>query len=280
MAAAWVGEGAGLDGLAQPLRDVINDEAMVAPAPLREELGMLLLRCRARDQLVEGLGASARARYRAGVRALFVGPSGTGKTLAAGWLATRLGLPLYRVDLSAVTSKYIGETEKNLAQLLARAEQSEVVLLFDEADSLFGKRTDVKEANDRFANAQTNYLLQRMESFDGITLLTSNSRARFDPAFTRRLDVIIDFPPPGPAERRALWLAHLGASHGLTQRELNRLATAADLSGGAIRNVVLAAAVLVREEGRAVGYADVLCGLAGEYRKQGRQMPVELKTVG
>src|SRR5262249_57421353 len=114
-------------------------------------------------------------------------------------------VPLYRVDLASVTSKYIGETEKNLAQLLARAEQAEVVLLFDEADSLFGKRTDVNEANDRFANAQTNYLLQRIESFDGITLLTSNSRGRFDTAFSRRLDLVIEFPLPGPEERRALW---------------------------------------------------------------------------
>src|SRR4029079_14221279 len=101
-------------------------------------------------------------------RGLLVGPSGTGKTLAAGWLTAKLGLPLFRVDLASVTSKYIGETEKNLSQLLSRAEHAEVVLLFDEADSLFGKRTEVKDANDRFANAQTNYLLQRIESFDGI----------------------------------------------------------------------------------------------------------------
>ena len=114
------------------------------------------------------------------MRALFTGPSGTGKTLAAGWIATRLGLPLYRVDLASVTSKYIGETEKNLSQLLARAEQAEVILLFDEADSIFGKRTDITDSNDRFANAQTNYLLQRIENYDGIVLLTSNSQARFD----------------------------------------------------------------------------------------------------
>jgi hypothetical protein len=205
VAASWSGEGVGLEALALPLRDAISDEALVMTTTLSLELKTFLLRCRSRDGLAAGLGASAAARYHPGVRALFVGPSGTGKTMAAGWLARKLGLPLYRVDLASIISKYIGETEKNLAQLLARAERAEVVLLFDEADSLFGKRTDVKEANDRFANAQTNYLLQRIESFDGITILTSNSRSRFDEAFTRRLDMIVDFPLPGPEERRALW---------------------------------------------------------------------------
>ena len=277
VAASWIGEGAGLDALAQPITNAIPDEALVAPETLREELDMLLLRCRARDELARGLGASVTARYCPGVRALFVGPSGTGKTLAAGWLATKLGIPLYRVDLAAVTSKYIGETEKNLAQLLARAEQSEVVLLFDEADALFGKRTEVKEANDRFANAQTNYLLQRIESFDGITLLTSNSRVRFDTAFSRRLDMIIEFPAPGPEERRLLWQSHLGANHSLAQKELNQLSAMADLCGGHIRNVVLTAAVLAQEQNRPIEYKDVIAGLVSEYRKLGRQMPVELK---
>jgi SpoVK/Ycf46/Vps4 family AAA+-type ATPase len=203
-------------------------------------------------------------------------PSGTGKTLAAGWLATQLGLPLYRVDLAAVTSKYIGETEKNLAQLLARAEQAEVILLFDEADSLFGKRTDVKEANDRFANAQTNYLLQRIETFDGITLLTSNNRTRFDAAFSRRLDLIVEFPAPGPEERRALWLSHLGDAHTLTPRQINQLAVGADFTGGHIRNVVLTAAALARSADRKIEYADVLRGVEGEYRKLSRPVPGEL----
>ncbi|MCC9076844.1 ATP-binding protein [Litorilinea aerophila] len=275
--AARSGEGGGLDALAQLLPDSIPDEALVTPPTLQQELERLLLRCRARDGLVEGLGLSAVARYRPGVCALFVGPSGTGKTLAAGWLATRLGLPLYRVDLAAVTSKYIGETEKNLAQLLARAEQAEVILLFDEADSLFGKRTDVQQANDRFANAQTNYLLQRMEAYDGIAILTSNSRTRFDPAFTRRLDAIIEFAVPGPQERRALWLAHLGEHHRLPPQDLNRLAAAADLTGGHIRNVVLAAAVLAQQTSRPIEYRDILEGLKAEYRKLNKQMPVVLK---
>ncbi|MCI0744226.1 MAG: ATP-binding protein [Verrucomicrobia subdivision 3 bacterium] len=278
VAASWSGEGGGLDMLAQPIRDRIADEALVVTERLRGDLEMLLLRCRARDSLAEKLGASATARYHPGVRALFVGPSGTGKTLAAGWLATKMGMPLYRVDLASVTSKYIGETEKNLAQLLARAEQSEVVLLFDEADSMFGKRTEINEANDRFANAQTNYLLQRIESFDGITILTSNSRARFDEAFARRLDLIVEFPAPGPEERRRLWQSHLGENHALTQAELNQLAATADLCGGHIRNVVLAAAVRARTLGRPIDSSDLALGLISEYRKLGRQLPVELRV--
>jgi hypothetical protein len=274
--AARGGEGLGLDALAQLVAAPVPEHGLVLQEGVRADLELLLLRCRGRDRLVEGLGQAARTRFHPGVKALMVGPSGTGKTLAAGWLASRLGLPLYRVDLAAVTSKYIGETEKNLSDLMARAEQAEVVLLFDEADSLFGKRTEVKEANDRFANAQTNYLLQRIETYDGIVLLTSNSRERFDSAFNRRLDAIVDFALPGPRERHALWLAHLGEGQGLSEAELNRLAGVVDVAGGAIRNVVLAAAVLAREAGRPITLADVRRGLEAEYRKLSQSLPQEL----
>ncbi|MCP5227334.1 ATP-binding protein [Accumulibacter sp.] len=274
------GVGADLGALAELLAEDIPDAALIMTPALRSALDALLARCRLRDTLAEGLGAAARTRYRPGVRALLVGPSGTGKTLAASWVATRLGLPLYRVDLASVTSKYIGETEKNLSDLFARAEHAEVVLLFDEADSLFGKRTDVKDANDRFANQQTNYLLQRIESFEGIVLLTSNSRARFDSAFTRRLDAILEFPTPGPEERRALWLAHLGDAHGLDAATLNRLASASDLAGGHIRNVVLAAAALARQRGTALDEDALLAGVAAEYRKLGKPLPSAMGWSG
>ena len=262
-----------LGTLAQWLPDPVPDEALVVSAALRDALAALRQRCERRDGLADALGPAARTRYRPGVRALLVGASGTGKTLAVGWLASRLGLPLYRVDLASVSSKYIGETEKNLAQLFARAEHAEVVLLFDEADSLFGKRTEVKDANDRFANQQTNYLLQRIESFDGIALLTSNSRARFDAAFTRRLDAIIDFPAPGPEERRALWLAHLGAHHRLDDGQINRIAAACDLAGGHIRNATLSAAATAPEP---IDYARLCSAIALEYRKLGRALPAGL----
>jgi hypothetical protein len=277
VAAAWSSEGGGLGALAQALPEPISDEALVVPPPLSAELQTLLLRCRSRDGLAQGLGVSTTTRYRTGVTALLVGPSGTGKTLAAGWLSTRLGIPLYRVDLSSVTSKYIGETEKNLAQIFARAEHADVVLLFDEADSLFGKRTDIRDSNDRFANAQTNYLLQRIESFDGVALLTSNSKGRFDPAFMRRLDAIIEFPMPGPEERRALWLAHLGEGHQVAPKDLNRLAALGEMTGGHIRNAVLLAAVLARGERRPIEYGDLLKGFASEYKKLGRHVPPELR---
>jgi hypothetical protein len=274
-AARAAGQGA-LGSLAQLLPEDIADEAMVLPEALRRELQALVERCRRRDGLADGLGPAARTRYRPGVRALLVGASGTGKTLACGWLATQLGMPLYRVDLASVSSKYIGETEKNLGELFARAEHAEVVLLFDEADAMFGKRTDVKDSNDRFANQQTNYLLQRIEAFDGIVLLTSNSRARFDSAFTRRLDSILEFPNPAPEERRALWLAHLGDAHALDAAAINRLAVACDLAGGHIRNVTLAARAISRSE--AIGWSSLIQATAAEYRKLGKQMPSALSV--
>ncbi len=275
-AALWATEGEGLGALAQPVRDEIPDAAMIAGPGLSAELAVLLARCRRRERLTQGLGAALTARYKVGVRSLFTGPSGTGKTLAAAWLSGKLNLALYRVDLAAVSSKYIGETEKNLSKLLARAEEQEVVLLFDEADSLFGKRTDISDSNDRFANAQTNYLLQRIETYSGIVLLTSNARNRFDEAFTRRIDLIIDFIQPQPSERLMLWRAHLGDAHAVTEADLNRLSAMAELAGGHIRNVVLMAAVLSQEDDAPIAYGHVLEGLKAEYRKLGWTVPAEL----
>jgi hypothetical protein len=273
------GEGTGLNSLAELITEQVTDTALVLPDSLRAELAALCARCVNRDVLDRALGESMRARYRPAVKVLFVGPSGTGKSMAAIWLATKLNLPLYRVDLAAVTSKYVGETEKNLSLLMTRAEESEVLLLFDEADSLFGKRTDIKDANDRFANAQTNYLLQRMESFNGIAVLTSNTAARFDTAFSRRFDMILEFPLPGAEERRELWCAHLGGNHQLSDSDLNRIAVAADLTGGQIRNAVLSAAVTAQSRGAAIALDDILLGLKSEYRKLGRQLPDELRVT-
>lgn len=275
--AAWLSESSGLSALAQPMNAVVKDDALIVRPFTRQQLELLKKRCHIRERLGENLGVTIKARYQMGVKTLFLGPSGTGKTLAASWLANRLGIPLYRVDLAAITSKYIGETEKNLAKLLGQAEQEEVVLLFDEADSVFGKRTEIKDSNDRYANAQTNYLLQRIETFSGVVILTSNSKARFDSAFTRRLDMIIDFPMPSPEERRAIWLSHLGSFHELTKANINQLAVQCNLAGGHIRNVVLAAAVIAKSEKRKIRFKDVILALSDEYRKLGKQMVSELK---
>lgn len=271
----------GLSALAQwiPCRGV--DAAFVGEGGLRDELALVLARCEWREQAADQLGPAISARHCAGARLLFVGPSGTGKTLAAQWLAEQLGKPLFRVDIAAVSSKYIGETEKNLAQLLARAEQLDCVLLFDEADSMFGARTEVTQANDRHANAQTNYLLQRIESFSGITVLTSNNKARFDDAFMRRLDHVVEFPVPRGSARAALWRNHLGTAHRLTEVELARLSAEIDLPGGHLRNIVLTALLHATGEGGApgrvpIGYLHVLRAAALEYTKLGRRLPEAL----
>lgn len=264
---------AALDALARPSPHRVEDAALVLPPALRVQLEALHARATVRGHLADRLGPAVTARYRPGLRALLVGESGTGKTLAAHWLATRLGLPLYRVDLAAMTSKWIGETEKNLSAILGAAEHADVLLFFDEADALFAARTEVGDSNDRFANAQTNYLLTRIEEFDGIALLASNSRDRFDPAFVRRLDAILDFPMPEAPARRALWAAHLGSAHALGPAALDRLAVEVDLAGGHIRNVVLGAAAAALASGRPIGWADLLGALRDEYAKLGRPLP-------
>jgi hypothetical protein len=270
---AVVGGSAGLDARARHSPAEVEEDALVLPAALRRAMRDLVARARLRDRLHADLGPAVTARYRPGLRALFVGESGTGKTLAAHWFAGRLGLPLYRVDLAALTSKWIGETEKNLSEVLGAAEHADAVLLFDEADALFAARTDISDAHDRHANAQTNYLLQRIEEFDGIALLASNSRTRFDPAFVRRLDAILDFPMPEAPARAELWRAHLGQRHGLSPAEIDRLAVAVDIAGGHIRNAVLAAAARALGREAAIGWVEVSAAVAEEYAKLGRPAP-------
>ncbi len=267
-------EGGGrIDALARRCSAQVRRADIVLPGGLGDSLDRLRDRILLRNRLHEGLGPTIAARYRPGVRALFTGESGTGKTLATHWLAQEAGLPCYRVDLAALTSKWIGETEKNLSQLLDAAEQGDVVLFFDEADALFGARTDVSDANDRHANAQTNFLLQRIEEFEGVALLATNSRDRFDPAFVRRLDMVLEFPLPDAAARRQLWDRHLGSGHAITAARLDQVAATIDLAGGHVRNIVLAAAARAKAEGRQITAADVDAATAEEYAKLGRTPP-------
>ncbi|HKK04896.1 MAG TPA: ATP-binding protein [Gammaproteobacteria bacterium] len=262
--------------LAQPIDRRVGDGDLVVAERVREELRLFIARCRARERLWQGLGPTLRATRSVGARALFVGESGTGKTLAASLVATELGAPLYRVDIAAVMNKYVGESEKNLAAVLDQAAAHDVILLFDEADSLFGRRSEARETGERYANMLTNYLLTRIESHPGIVVLTSNSRERIDSAFTRRLDAIVEFPAPGQSERLALWRAHLG-DNGPGDEAYAYLASYCDLAGGHIRNAVLTAAT--RAAGAPIGMADLVHGLDCEYRKLGRSLPPNLAQL-
>ena len=184
-----------LDTLATPLPAFGDWDSLAVSEETMRELRSLESRCRHRERLKHHVGNALHSQLTGGVRALLNGSSGTGKTLAARVLAGALNKDLYRLDLAAVVNKYIGETEKNLDAVFAEAEQSGAVLLFDEAEALFGKRSDVKDSHDRYANVDVSYLLQRIEAFDGVAILTSNLRSNIDEAFLRRLHFVVEFPP-------------------------------------------------------------------------------------
>jgi hypothetical protein len=205
-----------------------------------------------------------------GVVAMFSGPSGTGKTLAAEIIAGELSLDLYKVDLAALVSKWVGETEKNLAAVFAAAEASNVALFFDEADAIFGKRSEVSDAHDRYANIEVAYLLQRLERYEGIVVLATNLATNIDPAFLRRVHVSVDFPMPEEPERRRIWERSLPTSAPLEDIDLGLLAKLFKLSGGAIRNAALTAGFIAADAGTAVDMHCVIDAVQREMRKMGR----------
>ncbi|MCC3653959.1 ATP-binding protein [Streptomyces sp. S07_1.15] len=263
----------GLERHARRIRPAVDWDDLVLPETPLEQLRELALRSRFRDRVLGEWRLSAGGGRGRGVLGLFAGESGTGKTLSAEVVAAELGLDLYVVQLSSVVDKYVGETEKNLERIFTEADRTDAVLLFDEADAVFGKRSEVKDSHDRYANMESAYLLQRLESFDGIALLTTNLRANIDEAFTRRLDLVIDFPFPDAEQRLALWhnsLAAVPCEEGLDARPC---AEEFELSGGAIRSAVVTAAYAAAARGGAVGPEDLLAGARREYRKAGRLVP-------
>ncbi|TQF68280.1 AAA family ATPase [Rhodococcus spelaei] len=214
-----------------------------------------------------------------GVTALFGGPSGTGKTMAAQVLAASLDLDLYRVDLAEVVNKYVGETEKRLAQLFDECERTNVMVLFDEADALFGQRTRVRDAHDRFANIEIDYLLQRMDTFRGIAILATNRKGDLDPAFLRRIQVIVDFVPPAEPQRRRLWElalpSHTSAGAPLTRQVDHQwLARELELTGAQIKSIALAAAFAARQRGELIDAALLLEATRRELAKHGEILRV------
>jgi SpoVK/Ycf46/Vps4 family AAA+-type ATPase len=260
-----------LDALARRLPAEGDWNCLSASARTFGELQHLESRCRHREYLPAMLDAVPAV----GVRALFTGPSGTGKTLAARLLAARLQKDLYRLDLSAVVNKYIGETEKNLNRIFDAAEELDVILLLDEGDALLGQRTDVQNANDRYANLETNFLLQRFESYEGILLVTTNARAgRIDSAFERRMDVTVEFHPPDAEERWALWGLHLPEAREVSEEFLSEVASRCELTGGQIRNATLHAALLALDNGGVVKTAILESAIRREYAKQGAVCPL------
>jgi AAA+ superfamily predicted ATPase len=238
------------------------DDLVVAPS-VRRHLEEIEAQARLRWPVLEEWGFERLSPLGRGIAALFAGPSGTGKTMSAQILARALGMEIYRVDLAGVVSKYIGETEKNLRHVFDACERANVLLFFDEADALFGQRTQVKDAHDRFANIEIDYLLQRMEQFDGLAVLATNRRGDIDPAFLRRVRFVVDFLPPGVAERRRLWTLALPARapNGeplLGAIDWDALAERLEMTGADIKLAALGAAFLARGEGTVIQMSHVV----------------------
>jgi hypothetical protein len=251
----------------------IND--LVVPAATRAELELAIAWAKRGRDVFHSTGTGARLAVEGGPVVLCCGPPGTGKTLAARIVARAVDRELLRVDLSRIVDKYVGETEKNLDRVLAEAERCDAILFFDEADALFGKRSEVKEAHDRYANVETGFLLQRMESHRGMVILATNLDKNMDAAFRRRIHVVVDFPMPQPKERLAIWQRQFDAAHLSADVDFGFLATRFTLAGGDIRNAAIAAAVLAAEAGASVGMRHLVVGAWRELRKSGRLIAPE-----
>jgi hypothetical protein len=255
-----------LEGLAERLSSPVGWADLVLPESQRDLLHDIVDHVELAGTVFDDWQFSTRLTRGTGVAALFAGPSGTGKTLAAEVLANALARDLYRIDLSQVVSKYIGETEKNLAKIFSAAEAGGAILLFDEADALFGKRSEVQDAHDRYANIEVSYLLQRMETYCGLSILTTNLKDALDKAFLRRLRFIVQFAYPNADQRRRIWERAFPPELPVEGLEFARLAQF-DLTGGAIRNVALAAAFLAARDGGPLTMAHLTAAATREYQK-------------
>jgi hypothetical protein len=267
-----------LDDLAQRIETSVAWDDLVLPAPQRHLLRDIAAHVRQRARVYETWGFAARSSRGLGISALFAGASGTGKTMAAEVLANELRLDLYRIDLSSVVSKYIGETEKNLRRIFDAAESGGAILLFDEADALFGKRSEVKDSHDRYANIEVSYLLQRMEAYRGLAILTTNLKSALDTAFLRRIRFVVQFPFPDAAQRAEIWRRSFppGApTDGLDVEKLARL----NVAGGNIRNIALNAAFLAADAGEPIRMVHLLRAARAEYAKLEKQL-TEAEVAG
>jgi len=273
-----------LGNLAQLMNSDFTWKDLVVPEYLRRTLEDFTFEATERIRFWEE--AAARRLFPQGksLIALFTGDPGTGKTMAAQVIASGLKLDLFRIDLSTVVSKYIGESSKNIERILARAKDMNIVLFFDEADSLFGKRTEIKDAHDRYANTDTNYLLQAIEQYPGIIILASNKKSNIDTGFMRRLRYLLEFPKPDPSHRLQLWKSILGelagqdVAHRL-EKDLDKLASLIEITGAQIKQAILSALFMSRRDGSAVGLPHLLAGLERELMKEGKGLGRQMQQL-
>ena len=262
-----------LGTLARKLSPRNTWDDIVLPRQQLTTLRMICATIRQRPTVYGDWGFDRKLSMGKGLIALFSGPSGTGKTMSAEIIANELGLDIYKINLSAVVSKYIGETEKNLEHIFSEAQDSDAILFFDEADALFGKRSEVKDAHDRYANIETAYLLQRTEEYNGLVILASNIKKNMDEAFIRRLHFMLDFPFPEEVERLEIWKRTFPTQAPVApDLDLPFLARKLKVSGGNIRNIILAAAFSAAEEKTAIGMRHLVRGASYEYQKMGKMI--------
>jgi SpoVK/Ycf46/Vps4 family AAA+-type ATPase len=260
-----------LSELARKITPHYTWDEIVLPADRIRQLQEIVNQVKHRARVYDEWGFDRKLAMGKGLNALFAGPSGTGKTMAADIMAGELGLDLYKIDLSSVVSKYIGETEKNLARIFQEAETSNAILFFDEADALFGKRSEVRDSHDRYANIEISYLLQRMEEYDGMVILASNLHKNMDDAFVRRMHFTIEFPFPNEKNRRRIWEKIWPAETPRSSMlDLDFMARRFEMAGGNIRNMALAAAFFAAEDGALVDMRHLIRAAQREYQKMGK----------
>lgn len=248
-------------------------EDLILPAETIQLLRQACMRIAHRHTVMHEWGFERKLPYGKGVSMLFTGPPGTGKTMSAMVMARAMDAELYRIDLSRVVSKYIGETEKNLSDIFEQASLSGAILFFDEADALFGKRSEVKDAHDKYANMETSYLLQKMEEYDGLTILATNFAQNIDEAFTRRIQYIVKFPFPDARQRELLWKTSIPPEMPVEELDFPFLSQTFELTGGPIKNIVLTAAYMAAEEGAPVSMKHMIEAVIQEYKKTGKLFP-------
>jgi SpoVK/Ycf46/Vps4 family AAA+-type ATPase len=237
---------------------------------VKEQLEEICAFVRHKETIYSEWGFNKKLSLGKGLNILFAGPSGTGKTLAAEIIAGEVGLDLYKIDLSGIVSKYIGETEKNLKKIFGEAETCNAILFFDEADALFGKRSEVNDSHDRYANIEVNYLLQQMEEHEGTIILASNYKKNLDDAFIRRLQFAVEFPIPDEAARKEIWIGMFPEKTRLGEDVDFNFLSKFKLAGGNIKNIALLAAVMAADDSGVIGIKEILRALKREFQKMGK----------